>query len=156
MKYLLKILTVFILFVSIFSITGCSSKENNITGSLEDIMSEVYKDVDEDQLPMYLESIEVNEDNVEGFLGTKDIAFKEALASESMVGSIAHSVVLVRMENQKDVNDAVELIKENIDPNKWICVGVDNVIVESKGDLIIVILDDNNGDTILKSFQNLK
>ena len=42
------------------------------------------------------------------YLGTSDIEFEEALASESATGSIAHSVVLVRVKD----NANVELIKK--------------------------------------------
>jgi len=48
---------------------------------------------------MMLMNTEVNEENVEYFLGTKDIEYEEALASEPGIGSIAHSVVLVRVKD---------------------------------------------------------
>ena len=83
------------------SMTGCGNK--NIEGSLPDLMKQVYKDIKEDEFPMFLENIEVTEENVENFLGSKDIEFKEALASESMTGSIAYSVVLVRTKEGADV-----------------------------------------------------
>ena len=53
---------------------------------------------------------EVTEENIEYYLGTKDIEYKEALASESGVGSIAHSVVLVRMKDGSDIEDAKQKI----------------------------------------------
>ena len=33
-------------------------------------------------------------------------------------------------------------IKESVDPRKWICVEASNVIVKSKGDLVILIMAD--------------
>ena len=134
--------------------TGCGSK--NIEGTLTDLMERVYQDIDEDRFPMALQNIEVTKENVENYLGSKDIEFKEALASESRVGSIAYSVVLVRTKEGADVEQIKKQIKESVDPRKWICVGVENVIVESKGDLIIVILSDDLGADIQKGFRNLK
>ena len=93
MKIFKKILLVIILLVVAVLVTGCGNK--NIEGSLEDIMAKVYADIPEDERPMMLTNTEVNEENIEYFLGTKDIEYEEALASESGVGSIAHSVVLV-------------------------------------------------------------
>ena len=49
-------------------------------------------------------------------------------------------------------------IKDNINPRKWICVGVeeDNVIVDNIGDLVILIMDNNYPDTLHENFKNLK
>lgn len=152
-KYLKRIALLVVVGVFALTLTGCGNKVDNVEGSLEDIMAGVYGDISEDQLPMMLGNIEVTEENVEGYLGTKDIKFKEALASESMTGSIAHSIVLVRMENIEDVEDAKQKIKDSVDPRKWICVGVEEVTVESRGDLIIVILNDTIGDTLLENFK---
>ncbi len=137
-----------------FAMTGCGSK--NIEGTLPELMEKVYKDIGEDEFPMFVENIEITEENVENYLGSKDIEFKEALASESMVTSVAYSVVLVRTKEGADVEKVKKQIKESVNPNKWICVGVEEVIVESKGDLIIVILSDDLGEKILKGFENLK
>lgn len=134
--------------------TGCGTK--NIEGTLPDLMKKVYQDIDEDRFPMALQNFEVTEENVENYLGSKDIEFKEALASESMVGSFAYSVVLVRTKEGADVEKVKKQIKESVNPRKWLCVWVENVIVESKGDLIIVILSDNLGAEIQKGFRNLK
>lgn len=137
----MKKIGLFLIFiVSFILFTGCTS--GNIEGSLEDIMAKVYIDIKEDEKPMYLTNTKITDENIEGFLGTKDIEYKEALASESMVGSIAHSVILVRAKDGADIQKLKETIKENIDPRKWICVGVsdDEVIIKNKGDLIIVIV----------------
>ena len=135
-----KVFSLVILVGLLFFVSGCGEK--NVEGTLEEIMTKVYAKVPEDNKPMGLSNMEVNKDNVEGFLGTNDIEYKEALASESMVGSIAHSVVLVRAKDAKNVEAIKETIKENVNPRKWICVGVEkeDVIIQSKGDLIIVII----------------
>ena len=50
-------------------------------------------------------------------------------------------------------------IKENVNPRKWVCVGVeeDDVIVKNKGNLIIVIIveDENTRNKIEEGFDNL-
>ena len=137
-------LFVFILLCFMLILTGCE-KEKNVKGTLPDLMAKVYEGIKEDELPMGLTDIEVTEENVEGFLGTSKISYKEALAHESMIGSIAHSVVLVRANNNKEVEKLKETIEKNINPRKWVCVGVeeDDVIIESIGDLVIVILVEN-------------
>lgn len=125
---------------SMFLLTGCGVQ--NVEGTLEEIMTKVYAELPEDQRPMGLTNMEVNDETVEGFLGSKDIKYAEALASESMVGAIAHSVVLVRTEKGADVEKVKEQISNSINPRKWVCVGVEKeeVIIKSKGDLIIAIV----------------
>lgn len=140
--------------VTLFSLTGCG--EEKVEGTLEEIMTKVYADVPEDERPMMLTNTEVTEENVENYLGTKDIEYEEALASESAVGSIAHSVVLIRMKDGADIEDAKKKIEENANPKKWICVEADDVVVKNKGNLIILIMSSSNYiEKIENSFDNL-
>ena len=145
---------------SLFLITGCGDKkQKNVEGTLEEIMASVYKDIPEDERPMMLTNTEVNEENIEYYLGATDIEYKEALASESGVGSIAHSVVLLRAKEDSDIEEIKTKIKEKINPRKWICVGVEekDIIVENKGDLIILILveDETTRESLKEGFNNL-
>lgn len=117
--------------------------EANVAGTLEEIMDKVYAGIADEEKPMMLMNVEVNADNVEGFLGTATLKYKEALASESGVGSIAHSVVLVRFETAKEAETAVETIKASANPRKWICVTAEQVKVERKGDLVILIMSNS-------------
>lgn len=140
--------------VTLFSLTGCGEKQ--VEGTLEEIMTKVYADVPEDERPMMLTNFEVTEENVENYLGTKDIEYEEALASESAVGSIAHSVVLVRMKDGANIEEAKKKIEENANPRKWICVEADDVVVKNKGNLIILIMSSSNyTQKIENSFDNL-
>lgn len=154
MKKFIKITLVLLVSFVCICLTGCGSA--NIEGSLEEIMEKVYLNISEDNLPMMLTNVEVTEENVEGYLGTEDIDFVEALASESAVGSIAHSVVLIRTEENADVEKIKETIKDSVNPRKWICVEAENVYIESKGDLIIVIMSNEIADDIKTNFENLK
>ncbi len=148
----------FIAVLAIFLVTGCGNK--NIEGSLEDIMTKLYEDIPNDNRPGGLSNMEINDENIESFIGTDDVDYVEAIASESMMGSIAHSVVLIRVKDVADIEEDKKEILENVNPRKWICVGVEKeeVIVESKGDLIMVVIvaDKDNREKIAKAFDNLK
>jgi len=151
-KLLLALLAVMLIFT-----TGCG-KESNVEGELADLMTKVYEGIKDEDKPMMLMNVEVNEENVEYYLGSADIEFESALASESGVGSIAHSVVLVRAKSNQDVEKLKKDIKESINPRKWICVSVEenNVIVDSIGDLVILIMDNSYPETLHNNFKNLK
>lgn len=149
-----KILLVFTAMFLVLTLTGCGEK--NVEGSLEEIMDKVYATIPESERPMMLMNVEVNKENVEMYLGTSDIEYEEALASESATGSIAHSVVLVRVKDNANVELIKEKIENSVNPRKWICVEADEVEVESKGNLIILIMSsESNTEKIETEFNKL-
>ena len=130
------------------------------TGELSEMMTELYADIGEDNLPM-LGQMEVTEENFAWVLGAEEASFegiKEAYVSEPMMSSIAHVVLLVRTE--EGATETVKtLIKEKANPRKWICVGVEdekNVIVDNRGDVIVLIMENTHAQTIHENFKNLK
>ena len=155
MKLVKTLLVSFSALALLLGLTACGKNEN-VSGTLEEIMEKVYADIPEEERPMMLMNTELTDENVEYYLGTADIKYEEAIASESGVGSIAHSVVLVRVSDDTNVEDAKSKIKENVDSRKWICVEAETVKVESKGNLIILIMSSSdNAEKIEKSFKNL-
>lgn len=141
-------------------LTGCSKKTAVIEGKMEDLMAKLYDGIDENDLPMYLENITLTDESLSNYIGTSDIKWKEAIASESSVGSIAHSVVLIRIDDKatsKDIEEAKNKIKESVDPAKWICTEAEKVYVESNNNLIVVIMTfEDIADPIKNNFLNLK
>lgn len=157
MKKVLSILGIFM--VSLLFVTGCGNKMVHIEGSLEDLMAKVYGDIEQDKLPMGLMNQEITEENKARFIGEANFEYKEALASESMIGSFAHSVILIRMNEDatdKDIDNAIEELKANVDPRKWICVWAEEVHIERNGDLILVALSDEHAETLIENFKNLE
>ena len=152
MKNIKNILFAFALCVFALSVTGCGGNKN-VSGTLEEIMEKVYADIPQEERPMMLTNFEIDEENVEMYLGTADIEYEEALASESMVG---HSVVLVRVKDNANIEKIKEKIENSLNPRKWICVEAEEVEVESKGNLIILIMSSKeNAEKIENSFNNL-
>ena len=138
-----KIIIIAVIVVAIVAaivVKSMVSGNKNVGGTLEEIMEKLYKNIPAQNLPMMLGNIEVDAENIEYYIGRSDIKFKEALANESMTGSIAHSIVLLRLEDAKDAADVVAKIKESANPRKWICVEASNVAVKSKGNLVMLIM----------------
>lgn len=139
--------------VSLLLITGCK-KENNITKmSLKSILKASTKGA---QLPdNYITKI--TKDNFEDYFGDADINFKEAIVSEANINAIAYMIGIIRLNDNEDVQKAVDTLKKSVDPNRWICVVPDSVIIDSNQNVIIVIMDEkNNADTIHNNFKNIK
>lgn len=145
---------IFLLFaVSLLLITGCK-KENNITKmSLKSILKASTKGA---QLPdNYITKI--TKDNFEDYFGDADIDFKEAIVSEANINAVAYMIGIIRLNDNEDVQKAVDTLKKSVDPNRWICVVPDSVIIDNNQNVIIVIMDEkNNADTIHNNFKNIK
>ncbi len=149
-----KTLTLLTLVLAVFTLTACGEKkEKNIKGSLADLMKEVYDGVDMENL----DRGKVTDEKMEYMLGSSDLDIKEAYYSEPLMSSIAHSVVLVRANEDADIEKIKKEIKDKVNPQKWICVWVEeeHVHVESRGDLIILIMDNENDEKLLENFNNL-
>lgn len=139
--------------VSLLLISGCK-KENNITKmSLKSILKASTKGA---QLPdNYITKI--TKDNFEDYFGDADINFKEAIVSEANINAVAYMIGIIRLNDNEDVQKAVDILKNSVDPNRWICVVPDSVIIDSNQNVIIVIMDEiNNADTIHNNFKNIK
>ena len=129
-------------------IAGCAGKTKNVEGSLESLMEKLYENVDGSVQVPFVNNIELSENmefpesGIVYFIGAKDIPFTEGIASEALIGAIAHSIVLLRMADNANIENAKKQIKDGIDPMKWICNGVtrEEIIVENIGNLVVLIL----------------
>ncbi len=146
-----------------FGLFGCASSNNQnadgkVDGSLEEIMTKLYEDIDPSTLPAMIENTPVTKENEEWFLGTTDLPYEEALASESQIGSVAHSVVLVRAKEGEDPAKMMDQIKSSINTHKWVCVGIedDQLVLDRAGNLILVAMNAEHGQEFKKKFDSLK
>lgn len=137
--------------------SACGKKEENIKGNLPDLMNKLYENLDGFSTEN-LQQVAFTKDEQEYFIGDVSFDYKDALASEPVMSSVAHSVVLIRLNSSKDAEKAKKEIKEKVDPRKWVCVEVEekNVIVESKGDLVLLAMDNQYSEAIKENFLNLK
>lgn len=157
-----KLLIVLFTLVMTFTLSGCkkdnTNQKDNLEGTLEEILNKIYTEgtYSEDFVTYTidrLETIEVTKDICEYFFGTS-FDYKEAIASEPLITSKAYSLCLVRVNEDADIEKIKTDIKENVNPNKWVCVGVDpsNVIVDNIGDVIILIMSNDETDALHNAF----
>ena len=78
------------------------------------------------------------------FTGLADAAnITDVAVYESMMGSQAFSLVMVRTAEGADPKAVAEEMTNNIDTRKWICVGADEKIVAGYGDVVMLIMLDS-------------
>ena len=117
-------------------------EETEIDQKLEQILALVYDGVESpNTAPAAL-----NAENERYYLGVEGLDYRAGIGSDAMMTSIAHSVVLVEMNEGADIEAAKKSIKENADGMKWICVGVsdENIQVTNVGNYILLVMDANS------------
>lgn len=151
-----KLVAILMALAALFMLAGCGQKNNgeaNLTQTPSEILEKMYEGFGEDELPV-LANKELIDEELEYNLGLTELDYKEGMISEPMMGSIAHSVVVIRLNENADVEKVVEDIKANVNPRKWVCVEAEKVIVESKGDVVVLIM--SNNDTATKMIENFR
>jgi len=125
--------------------------------SLPLIMAYVYQNVSEYLSPERMTATQITKDNMAFFLGVDNLKIDEGFAVEPMMTTQAHSVCLVRLSEGEDVEAAKAAILKNVNPYKWICVGVerDHVQVKNIGNLILLVMDNQYDNALVKNFQSL-
>ena len=156
-----RIVGTIVIIAALFAyLTGCSNDSLNYT-SME-ITEKVYEGFKEDELPMLEKSdmstmIENQLFSLENDLGIKELNYEEATVSQPMMGSIPHSVVIIKLKDTEDAAVVTQEIKDNINPRKWVCVEAEQVYVENRGNTIIAVMaDKTTADKIIENFRNLK
>ena len=130
-----------------------SDKEEVKEKSLSSIISAVYEGVED--LPR-LGNTTLNSDNFASFAFIKKIDGMKGLASEAMIGSIAHSVVAIRVPEGESAKDVASQVKANANPRKWICVEAEKVIVKRhKQTVLLIMTTADAADKIAANFDAL-
>lgn len=147
MKKLLLLISVLTL---LLAISGCNSdtpkddtdNTETVTLSLEEIIAKTYETT-ELEFPEFMNQ-PLTKENQAYMLGVDTFDFIEGIASEPMMTSQAHSVVLFTVDEDSDIESIKADIKANVDGRKWICVGVEpeNIIVDNVGNMIVLIMDE--------------
>ena len=94
-------------------------------------------------------------DAVAFYLGTNDVTFKRGVVSEAMISSIAHSVVVLEMEDAAAAEAAAATLKETAPVGKWVCVVPDQVGTAHRGNIVMMAMS-NSADAILANFNALQ
>lgn len=113
-----------------------------LTKSLEDTISGLYTASGITDIKTGNTSI--NAENMAYYLGVDNIKIKQGLASEPLMSSMAHSIVLIELESGQDVSKIKTSIKNNVNGYKWVCVGVEpeNILVDNIGNFVLLVMDE--------------
>lgn len=118
--------------------TEAPSEEVSID-ELYAIADKLYEGFDPENMPM-VGTMELTEENFEYSAFVPYKASYLAVESMPMMGSMPHSVVIVRAESEAEAAALAESMKENANPRKWICVSARSVKSAHKGNYAILAM----------------
>lgn len=159
-----RIIAIIMTTMMLLSLVGCSSnktaRDEVLSENLTKVLEKVYETADlnsefRDSLEYY-ETVELDESNIKGYLGDLDIKFTEGLCSAPMMSSIPYELILLKLDENADVENIKASIKENADPRKWICVEAEEVVVENIDNTVLFLMANESEATPIKeAFMNL-
>lgn len=136
-----------------------------IDSDLKDISDAIYTSIGDsnEQISFITSGMHVaglfkdeSSDTNEFYFG-KDYDYKEAYVSESGMSTSAYSFMLIRTEDEASAKALASEITETVDPAKWICVFAEATEASSKGNLVAVVMaNQDSADAILNAFNSIK
>ncbi len=145
-----KLISIILLAAMALTLTACSNtpaepekpQGADLSGvSLEEIINKIYENKPTELPLMSMPVDTADADALAAFTGISDASLvKEAMVSESMIGSQAYSMVLVRVNDAAKAGDVAQMMLDNINPAKWICVEADDIDAAVYGDLVMFMM----------------
>lgn len=160
-----KIVSVVLALSLVLSLAACGGKKAEETEpalSVEGTMEELLNKTIEERPVEFMGGVipvDLTDSSEDGLWALKsytglDSAEKitEAAAFEPMMGSMAFSMVLVRVAEDTDSKTVAESMKSGIDTRKWICVEADDLKVAGFGDVVMLIMVNSDSGMTAQSF----
>lgn len=140
---------IFIALLIVGMLFGCSSQSGD--EDLKSILNDISVDADNPDT----EEIELDKDNFESYAFISYQEGYKGIASEALINAIAHSVVLISVNDGSDTASLAQDIFENADSCKWICTEAEKTAVCYTDDLIILIMSfEDTTDKMVENFKN--
>lgn len=150
-----------VLLLTTISACGKAGKEDaaKLEGSCEEILNQLYENASLDEglrdviEQGYYDTIAIDESNEEYLLGTTEVNYTDSACSIPFANATAYQCIVLRVDENQDVTEAKQLLIDNADPIKWICVEAESVVVENVGDVVLYIMaDQETADAIKTAF----
>lgn len=165
MKKIVSLVMALALSISMF--TACGSKTEQpaeteaaitVEGTMEELLNKVIAENPVEFMGgvIPIDLTDTSEDGlwaIKSFTGLEDASsITEAAAFEPMMGSMAFSMVMVRVAPEAGSKTVAEAMKSGIDTRKWICVEANDLLVTGYGDVVMLIMLDNQSSLTAQSF----
>ena len=160
-----KIVSLLLSLSLVLSLAACGGKKAEATEpalSVEGTMEELLNKTVEERPVEFMGGVipvDVADSSEDGLWALKSYTgldsaeqITEAAAFEPMMGSLAFSMVLVRVAEGAGTKAVAESMKAGIDTRKWICVEADDLKVAGFGDVVMLIMVNSDSGLTAQSF----
>lgn len=162
MKKIVSVILALSLVLSLAACGGKKAEENQAAATVAGTMEELLNKTIEQRPVEFMGGVipvdvtDTSEDGMwalKSYTGLDDAAqITEAAAFEPMMGSMAFSMVMVRVAEGADSKAVAESMKSGIDTRKWICVEADDLKVAGFGDVVMLIMVNSDSGMSAQSF----
>jgi len=123
-------------------------------------INEIYTKIPQDKMPMGIGNMELGFEDMDAVAyhtGLTDVAGIDSIVlSESMIGSVAYSLLYIRTNDEGDAQQIAQNVMDNINPAKWICVTAEKQIAVTIGkDVFYVMTSAETADLIYDAMAEL-
>lgn len=153
-----RFITMLLAVLMVFSLAACAGggddKGNDNGGSAKDYSLEELVELvcDGVELPYY-EVFPLTEENFEQFAFTEWRDGIEAVSADASIGSVAHSLVLIKTSNG-DAEEIATEISKRADVRKWICTDAEAGIVLYTDNYIMLLMSfESNIEPLTENFK---
>ncbi|MGN1399494.1 MAG: hypothetical protein ACI4WG_05805 [Erysipelotrichaceae bacterium] len=140
----------FVCLLALLLLVGCGNNDTNQEVDLNSVVDTLLASVD---TPMY-EVTPIDKDSFQYFAFVDYKDSYEAVTADALIGSIAHSVVVINTKDGDGATLAQEVF-DNANPQKWICVSAAKTIVMYTDNLVVLVMSNSDtADAIKANFES--
>ena len=139
-------------------LVGCAGGQSAPKGTTAEIADKVFaaSGVENFGMPQNLET----DEDKEFYLGSRDYpVFSEAVAVMPLINLDTRVLVIIKTADMKDVEGIKTRLRENVDPNRVVCVtfSLEDVAIESRGDVILMMIntDAEQRTALVEAFKSI-
>ena len=131
---------------------------NNLAGTMEELVNQIITEQPVEFMGgvMPVDLTDTSEDGLWALKYNTGLDSAEMISDvavfEPMMGSLAFSLVLVRVAEGQDAQAVAESMKSGVDPRKWICVEADDMKVAGFGDTVMLIMVSSTSSLTSQNF----
>lgn len=140
---------------------GCGKKapaKEPLEGTMEENINKIVeaKPVEFMAGPAPIDLTDTSEDGlwaINYYTGLKNAdKISDVAVYEPMMGSLAFSLVMVRVKDAADAEAVAKEMSEGINPRKWVCVEANDKMVAGYGDTVMMIMLDSGLDMAAQDY----
>ena len=150
----------FTVIILLVILAGCGAAESAPSGTADEIADKIFAESGVTFRAPERLSLDKNE-NREFYLGSTNYPeFADSVAVVPMIRIDTRLLVIIKAANKGDIDTIKTALKENIDPNRLVCVtfSPEDVVIENRGNVIFMTINSDAGQraALVEAFKTIE